>query len=262
MFNKGTLYSLMLAVPVIFLGSSSASFAAASRMDSSGYADSDNCVSCRSWAYVGTLSAGPLWTFANDANTLYLTPEIRNKYTVAHNPNVEGTGELFLGIQHLIEDGFNGQLGFAVAFASTKINGNIWENASSAYSDSTYKFTVNSVRYAGKGKLIVDVPYGFAGYLSGSAGVSANNATHYTATIPLLHPVATFGSNQEVTFSYTVGTGLERSFSEHWRGGVGYEFANWGKYGLSRAPWQTVNHGLGFSHLYTNELQFSITYVV
>lgn len=43
-------------------------------------------------------------------------------------------------------------------------------------------------------------------------------------------------------------------------GGIGYEFADWGRSQLNRAPGQTLNSGLSLSHLYTNGFLFNLTY--
>ncbi len=44
--------------------------------------------------------------------------------------------------------------------------------------------------------------------------------------------------------------------------GVGYEFADWGKNQLGRAPGQTLNTGLSMSHYYINSILFNITYTL
>ena len=44
--------------------------------------------------------------------------------------------------------------------------------------------------------------------------------------------------------------------------GVGYEFSDWGKSQLGRAPGQTINSGLALSHFYTNAFQPNVTYSV
>lgn len=262
MLSKGRFVFSWVFSSVCFFGASSLSSAAAYRSEPGLYVNSDNCVSCRSWAYVATLSAGPYWSTGNQTTVVNLTPTIQNQYAIIHTNKVKGTGEIFIGLQHLLEKGFNGQAGFAVAIASPPMSGHVWENSNIAFNDSTFKYTMNSVRYAGKGKFSVDTLYGIATYVAGSAGVAVNKANNYSATAPLVNPLAVFNSNTETSFSYTLGVGFEHSFAEHWTGGIGYEFADWGKNALSRASWQTEGHGLGFSHLYTNELQVSITYIV
>ncbi|HAT8718368.1 TPA: porin family protein, partial [Legionella pneumophila] len=62
-------------------------------------------------------------------------------------------------------------------------------------------------------------------------------------------------------FTYTLGAGVQKSISEHWQLGVGYEFADWGKSELGRASGQTLNEGLKLNHLYTNGVVLNLTYV-
>ncbi|MDF1827067.1 MAG: hypothetical protein P1U39_02190 [Legionellaceae bacterium] len=69
-----------------------------------------------------------------------------------------------------------------------------------------------------------------------------------------------FQANTETGFSYTLGAGVQKNLNANWALGVGYQFADWGKSRLSRAPGQTMNTGIGFQHFYTQEAQFNLTY--
>jgi len=61
-----------------------------------------------------------------------------------------------------------------------------------------------------------------------------------TPTIFEALPNANFSSNTETAFTYTLGAGVQRVINQHWQVGIGYEFADWGKSKLSRAPVQTL----------------------
>ena len=71
-----------------------------------------------------------------------------------------------------------------------------------------------------------------------------------------------FTTNTQTAFSYTLGAGIQKSFSKNWAAGIGYEFADWGNSQLNRAPDQTLGNGLALNHLYTHGLQFNITYLI
>ena len=71
-----------------------------------------------------------------------------------------------------------------------------------------------------------------------------------------------FQSNNTTTFVYTLGVGIQKSFSSHLQGAIGYEFADWGKNNLARAAGQTLNQGLTLNHLYAHQIQLSLFYIV
>ena len=100
-------------------------------------------------------------------------------------------------------------------------------------------------------------------YVSGSLGVGFNRAHDFTITPKIFEevPAPNFTDNRTTAFTYTLGIGVQKALTTNWQAGIGYEFANWGKSQLGRAPGQTLNSGLHLSHLYTNQLQFSLSYV-
>ena len=52
-----------------------------------------------SWAWVGTLSAGPVWQDGGTTQTFYLTPDIEKTYTADKSTSALFDGEVFLGLQ-------------------------------------------------------------------------------------------------------------------------------------------------------------------
>ena len=100
-------------------------------------------------------------------------------------------------------------------------------------------------------------------YISGSLGVGFNQAHDFTITPIIVQevPPAPFKANTEVAFTYTLGAGFQRALSQHWQAGIGYEFADWGYSALGRTSQQNINNGPELNHLYTQQLQFSITYL-
>lgn len=265
MYYKEKTSTAVLVAAAIFIGAVQSSYALTHRTDDPNVnAASVHCVGCATTSYIVTLSGGPLWTDAGKSQTFYLQPDVQKTYEANRLVHSQATGELFLGAQTLLEEGFKGQLGLSAAIAGTTLKGDIWDDATPEFNNYTYQYTAHNMRYAFKTKLLVDVSHDFSGYASGSAGVSVNRSGGFsiTPTVPGAVAAPNFSPNTEMSFSYTLGAGIERALCEHWNVGVGYEFADWGRNSLARAPEQSLNNGLGMSHLYTNELLFSITYVV
>ena len=113
-----------------------------------------------------------------------------------------------------------------------------------------------------KGKLLGEMGHVFKPYVSGSLGVGFNQAYHFniTSTNFAAIPAPNFTSNMTTAFTYTLGLGLQRTINTHWKVSAGYEFADWGKNQLGKAPGQTLGGGLSLNHLYTNALQVSLSY--
>ena len=99
-------------------------------------------------------------------------------------------------------------------------------------------------------------------YISGSLGVGFNRANDFTSIAKLSEesPGFIFQSKTTTALTYTVGIGVQRSLTTNIHVNIGYEFTDWGQSSLSSAPAQTINSGLSLSHLYTNALQFGLTY--
>lgn len=216
------------------------------------------------WSQVMSLSLGPVWPTTGDSQTFYLTSAIEKTYTVNNNNDTLLDGEFFYGGQHRIDSRYLGQIGLAVAgTTNAKIAGEIWDDADPAFNNLAYSYKVNHAHIALKGKLLADMGYMVLPYLSGSLGIGFNHAHDFTNS-PLIFeaiPNPNYKSRTQTAFTYTVGVGIQKPFNENWQVGVGYEFADWGKVRLGKAPGQTINQGLSQSHLYTNGLLFNITYV-
>lgn len=215
----------------------------------------------RSW--VLSVSGGPEWARAGDTQSFFLNPDIIKTYAATRSTNVLASGEVFLGVQRLINQ-FQGQFGLAVATTSNaKMQGQIWDDADPQFNNLNYKYGVRNSRVAVKGKLLVDKGYWAMPWISGSAGVGFNRANSFDNTPVIFEalPNPNFASHTKTAFTYTLGVGVQRALSQNWQVGIGYEFADWGKSQLSRAPDQTLNSGLTMNHLYTNGVLFNFTYV-
>ncbi|MCC5791719.1 MAG: porin family protein [Legionellaceae bacterium] len=218
----------------------------------------------KDWAWVGSVSAGPVWARGGETQGFYLAPEIEKSYVARKSTNAQAFGELFLGLQKSLSPQWLGQLGLAVATAgNAKLQGAIWDDADPEFDNHRYQYKVRNTRVALKGKLLLDKGYWAIPWVSASAGIGFNRAHSFTNT-PLIFealPNANFSNNSKTAFTYTLGAGVQKALNANWQVGVGYEFADWGKSELGRAAGQSLNSGLALNHIYTNGVLFNLTYV-
>jgi opacity protein-like surface antigen len=221
-------------------------------------------VAPKDWTWVGTLSAGPVWESAGQAQTFYLTPGIIKTYAASNVTHVLADGEVFVGIQKNLPKMLQGQLGLTVAVTSNaKLSGNIWDDADSTFNNYSYSYQIQHTHIAAKGKLLADRGYWVIPWVSASLGVGFNRAHDFQNT-PLTSEAVTmpnFASNTQTRFTYTLGAGVQKVLNQHWQVGAGYEFADWGQSQLRGASGQTLNSGLSLNHLYTNGVLFNLTYL-
>jgi opacity protein-like surface antigen len=217
-----------------------------------------------SWTWVGTLSAGPVWQNGGTTQTFYLAPGIEKTYTANKKANAAFDGEVFLGLQKSLNQVLQVQFGLAVvATSNAELFGDIWDDAAPEFSNYTYNYKIQHTHVAAKGKLLADAGFWLIPWVSGSLGVGFNDAHgfHSTPTIFEALPTPDFTSHTQTALTYTVGAGVQKALNTHWQVGVGYEFADWGKSSLGRTTEQTLNSGLGLSHLYTNGVLLNLTYL-
>ena len=212
-----------------------------------------------------TIDGGPTWENAGKTQTLFLTPQVKNTYTADKQTRQLNTGELFLGVHRALGAQWRGEFGLSLAaMTSAKIAGEVWQDADPEFNNFTYSWKTSNTRLSVKGKLVRDnLFHGLSPYVSLSLGASFNHAGHYQST-PLIYqalPDPNFSSNNTTAFAYAVGIGVQRALTDHLQAGIGYEFVDWGKSALSRAPGQTMGTGPYINNLYTNGLMFTLSYL-
>ena len=216
------------------------------------------------WAWVGTLSAGPVWQRGGETQTFYLAPDIEKTYVANQSTNVLFDGEFFFGLQKKLTTILQGQLGVAIAATSNaSLSGVIWDDADPQFDNHSYGYHLLHTHVAFKGKLLADMGYWLTPWVNGSLGVGFNRANSFN-NMPLIFealPNANFTCHTTNAFSYTLGAGVQKTLSVHWQVGAGYEFSDWGKSRLSRAEGQSQNNGLSLNHFYTHGLLFNLTYI-
>lgn len=217
------------------------------------------------WRWLGSVSAGPVWTDnPGQLQTFFLTPEIEKTYVPAKSSSTVGDVELLLGAQNAIYPNLLAQFGLAVGITGNAgLAGIIWDDADPQFDNYLYRYRVQHTHVAAKGKLLADMGYWVMPWVSASIGVGFNDAHSYTNTPLIFEAIENpnFRSHTTTAFTYTVGAGLQKAIGENWQVGAGYEFADWGKSRLGRAPAQTLGQGLRLNHLYTNGVMFNLTYL-
>lgn len=213
---------------------------------------------------VATLSVGPAWSNNGRTQTFFLQEDVEKTYQARKESNVLGDGELFLGLQKAVSPTWLGQLGVAVAVTgNANLQGDVWEDADPDFNNFFYQYNVMHSHVAIKGKLIAPDQFAVQPFVAGSVGVGFNRSHDFTIISKIFEEVAPgpFAPHTETAFTYTVGAGIQKPVSTHCVVGLGYEFADWGKSHLGRAPTQTMHTGPSLSHLYTNSLQFNFSYL-
>ncbi len=217
-----------------------------------------------SWQKFATISLGPSYTRPGLTQVIDLQPDIQKAYITNDNTDVLFTGEIYLGGQKSINDLLIGQLGLVFSVSTpAKLGGVIEEDANNGLNNFTYKYSIQHEHVTIKGRLLSNTDLFLTPYLSGGLGIGFNRSYGYDSVPIISQEIAAppFSANTEVAFTYTIGAGLQRAINANWQAGVGYEFANWGRSSLGRMSGQTINSGIALNHLYTHELQFSVTYI-
>lgn len=215
--------------------------------------------------FVGILSGAAIWENAGKTQTFYLAPGVEKSYVADSGTHALAEGEIFLGFQRNLSDKTQGQLGLAVATTdNAKLSGQVWDDASAEFNNYTYRYDIQDTRIMVKGKLLRDTKYDMLKiYGNAGLGIGFNNAHNFSSTPTIFEALPTpgFESKTVSSFTYTFGAGLQGAMNDNWQAGVGYEFADWGRSQLARAPGQTMNNGLRLNHLYTNGVVVNITYL-
>lgn len=217
----------------------------------------------RKW--LGSISVGPVWENAGQTQTFYLAPDLEKTYVASEETQVLVNGEIFVGFQQSLHKSLQGQLGLAIAMTNNaELTGVIWDDADPSFDNYEYHYNIQHTHLAVQGKLLGELAQGWIPWVSVGLGLAWNNSHDFKNSPLIDEAVSTpnFGSNTETSFTYTVGLGLQKAFTDHWQVGMSYQFADWGKSQLDRAAGQTLSSGLELDHLYTNGVLFNLTYLL
>ncbi|MFJ1267657.1 outer membrane protein [Legionella lytica] len=216
------------------------------------------------WRWLGEFSVGPAWQSGGKTQSFYLTPEIEKTYAADKANHALADFGVLLGAQYNLNPTLMTQFGLAVgATTDTSLSGEIWDDADPQFNNFTYSYKLQHTHIAAKAKLLADMGYIVMPWVSASVGVGFNHAYAFNNVPVIEEAVKTpnFAGHTQTSFTYTVGAGVQKSVTDHVQVGIGYEFADWGKSSLGRAPGQSLNTGISLNHLYTNGFMVNLTYV-
>ncbi len=217
--------------------------------------------------YFISVSAGPGWTNAGTAQTIALQPDVIKTYVPDNlsNATILGSGEVFFGLQKSFFQNIQSQFGLAIyASSPATLNGFIQEDGDPNFQDFSYQYQVGHEHIALKSKWIFDNSFNVNPYLSASIGVGMNHSYGYTIT-PIIFQAFTappFKSKTQAALSYSFGAGLQHAVNQHINIGLGYQLVSWGSNNLNPAEGQTSSKGLGLNTLYTQNIEFNISYLL
>ncbi|KTC66631.1 Uncharacterised protein [Legionella adelaidensis] len=214
--------------------------------------------------WVSTLSAGFVWANPGETQSFSLAPQIEKTYFAINSFHRMPAAAIFLGKQKTLTDRLSGQFGLEAAYAGdAEPKGQIWDDADPIFNNYTYNYKIEHAHLALKGKLLIENSYIVIPWISAGIGVAWNHA-YYFVNQPIISEALTnpdFTNRTTTSFTYNLGIGFQKGMSEHWQWGLGYEFADWGKSQLGRAPQQILNSGIKLNHLYTNGVLFNLSYI-
>lgn len=214
--------------------------------------------------WLATFSFGYGWEDAGETQTFFLSPNIEKTYFADSSSHRVANGEIFLAYQQTLRTSLDAQLGLAFALSdAASLSGQIWDDAQIEFNNYTYNYKINHLHVAFKGKLLANRSWLVTPWVSGSLGVAYNrsHAFDHSAIVDEVVNTPNFADKTKRSLTYTLGAGMQKNLSQHWQMGVGYEFADWGKSQLNRAPEQTLNSGLSLSHLYVHGFLLNLTYL-
>ena len=210
---------------------------------------------------VVTVSGGPAWFNARNSQT-FTTPT-QFSFVSRSRDHAIGSFEIFFSLQHQLNYNLFGQLGFAGAYSgNAKVDGHLTENFEGSLYTYPFTYMLKHGRVSLKGALFTQCYQYLQPYVSSSIGIAFNQSYNFSAP-STLYPnlrAPVYPNNTNSGFVYTLGTGLQTLITPNLKGGIGYEFADWGKSHLSVTSNQLVR-ALRLDHLYTNQVVVSLSFV-
>ena len=219
------------------------------------------------YAYFMSVSVGSNWTSPGTTQTIALQPDLVNAYLAqsALNHRVLANGEVVLGLQWSLLKSLTTQFGLAFyASSPATINGYVQVDANPVFQNYADQYNINHEHIALKSKWNVENTYHIDPYLSASLGVGFNRSYGYSMT-PLIFQAVDlplFESHSQVSFSYTVGAGIQHHVNQHISLALGYQFVSWGASHLAPAQGQSSSKGPGLNNVYSQGLEFNLSYIL
>lgn len=128
-----------------------------------------------------------------------------------------------------------------------------------------YHFKIKTYQILWESKLLMDWGARYHPYASVGLGASINDAENYSTNVdPFLAFTPEFEDNQETSFSYSFGLGIDYDITEHFRFGLGYRFTDLGTAKTGEAILDTtaeLQH-LTQDDIFVQEIMAQLTYVL
>lgn len=215
--------------------------------------------------YFVSLSGGPGWTNAGSSQTITLQPDVVKTWVPQNlaNSNIMGNAEIYAGFQKSFFEQVQSQFGLAVYWSSdAQLNGFMQEDGDPGFQNFSYLYKISHWHVALKSKWVAENAFNMNPYLGGSIGVGFNRSYGYNLTPVILQEVVIppFQSNTKAALTYTLGAGFQHTVNSHMTVALGYQLVSWGASALDRADGQTSGNGLQLSNLYTQGIEFNISY--
>jgi opacity protein-like surface antigen len=211
-----------------------------------------------------TVSVGPNYINQPSAQSLMLYPPFYNHYTVTSKNTRTVDSGLFVGVEYLMNERFNAQLGLSGYFNSSfNVKGHIWQFALPIFDNSRYHYNVHHERFMLEGKILSQLAQlpSLHPYISGQIGMAKNKARSYQEEVFVAQELAIlpFANHSKTSCAYGLGLGIDYELNQKIRLGMGYQFVNLGSASLGLTPAELTSETPHLSHIYANQLRFQLT---
>jgi opacity protein-like surface antigen len=223
-----------------------------------------------SWHPIMTVTTGTVFNAnAGQSKNIPAHDGIISFYNYAAKHSIQ-TQALFggsLGIEFLLRPQWSLQTSLGYYQPSDlKAKGVVTQGVDLPSSDKySYQYSIKGQQLLAEAKLLYDYRH-YHPYLTVGMGVAWTTAKDYTINIqpPFTAMSNQFSNHTSTNFSYSVGFGLDRDITDHTRIGVGYRFSDLGQARTGNGIINVVSttNTLSQAHLYLNELQAQITFLI
>lgn len=195
-----------------------------------------------------------------DSSTYVYSPSTDNDYA-----NIVG---FFIGGEYCNDPTYSTQLGLGYYQTSSfVVNGTVTQGVDPGSSNIfNYSYTLKSQELLIEGKILLNMgdANNYHPYFEFGLGESYNRTGNFSVTYPtFLTFTPIFADNSTASFAFNLGLGIDVDLSTHWRGGVGYRYANLGNSNLGAAQIDgtTISGNLQQENVYVSEIVAQFTYV-
>lgn len=189
------------------------------------------------------------------------------EYAPTHNSQTAGLYNAFVGVEWRLLPNWLLQTGFDYNQTSSLYTNGVVTQGADVQSEDIYNYHYNIVtrQLLLAGKLLYTLKQRYHPYVLVGLGAAFNQASNYSTNVP---PFLTFTrmyqDNNNTSFSYAAGVGVDVDLTDNLRFGIGYRYADLGqvKLGAANIDVNSVSGTLSQSNLYANQLLAQLTLVI